>query len=162
MSATDLGRVLEIAAGSQHAPQWPASVYLAAIDPEHRPRRIALAAVDPETDVAQGFVIASLVPPEAELETIAVAAEAQRQNIGTRLLRALVGELPKDQATELGLEVRASNSAAIGFYRAEGFAEVGRRLRYYADPEEDAILMRIQLSGLSIQAEERGRPSSQD
>jgi len=45
--------------------------------------------------------------------------------------------------------VRASNGAAIGFYRAQGFAETGRRPRYYADPEEDAILLRLGIGGSS-------------
>jgi ribosomal-protein-alanine acetyltransferase len=145
MSAADLGRVMEIAAGSKQAPQWPASSYLAAVDPDHSPRRIALTACEAQTGALKGFAIASLASPDGELETIAVAAETQRQGIGTNLLRALVRELRKARAEQLVLEVRASNWAAISFYAAQGFAEIGRRPRYYADPEEDAILMRIGL-----------------
>jgi ribosomal protein S18 acetylase RimI-like enzyme len=48
--------------------------------------------------------------------------------------------------SELTLEVRASNRAALGFYRAQGFEETGRRPRYYADPEEDAVLMGLNLA----------------
>jgi ribosomal-protein-alanine N-acetyltransferase len=44
------------------------------------------------------------------------------------------------------LEVRASNQAALGFYRGQGFRETGRRPRYYADPEEDAVLMLLNLA----------------
>jgi ribosomal-protein-alanine N-acetyltransferase len=54
-------------------------------------------------------------------------------------------ELSAAGVSEVILEVRASNAAAVGFYRALGFAENGRRARYYADPEEDALLMRLGL-----------------
>jgi ribosomal-protein-alanine N-acetyltransferase len=93
-----------------------------------------------------GFAVASVVSPEAELETIAVAAEAQRRGVGERLLGALVEELRAERVAELLLEVRASNAAAIGFYRVRGFEEAGRRARYYAEPEEDAVLMRMKLA----------------
>ena len=38
-----------------------------------------------------------------------------------------------------------SNQAARAFYTSLGFVEEGRRPSYYADPVEDAILMRLQL-----------------
>jgi ribosomal-protein-alanine N-acetyltransferase len=41
----------------------------------------------------------------------------------------------------LTLEVRASNQSAIGLYLKHGFEEVGRRKNFYADPQEDAIIM---------------------
>jgi ribosomal-protein-alanine N-acetyltransferase len=47
---------------------------------------------------------------------------------------------------EVLLEVRRSNVAAQGFYRSVGFVEEGRRPGYYADPIEDAVLMRLRLN----------------
>ncbi len=88
-----------------------------------------------------GFAVASVVAPEAELETIALAAEGQRRGVGARLVGALVEQLRRERVTELLLEVRASNQAALAFYRAEGFRKTGRRVGYYADPKEDAVLM---------------------
>jgi [ribosomal protein S18]-alanine N-acetyltransferase len=146
MGEADLDRVVEIGESLPEAPQWPASAYGAAINPLHRPRKIALVAVDPVSDALAGFLVAGLVAPEAELETIAVAAEAQRRGAGGLLLRALVEELRAERVTELILEVRASNRTALGFYRAQGFKETGRRPRYYADPEEDAVLMGLNLA----------------
>ncbi len=145
MGAADVERVVEIAAGLPEAPHWPASVYLAALDPLHLPRRIALVAGAAASDAPVAFTVASVVAPQAELETIAVAAAAQRQGMGAGLLRALVEKLREDQVTELLLEVRVSNRTAIQFYRAQGFVETGRRARYYADPEEDAVLMELRL-----------------
>jgi ribosomal-protein-alanine N-acetyltransferase len=145
MSATDLDRVMEIATSLQHAPQWPASAYIAAMNSENTPRRIALVASDPESDTLAGFAVASLLPPQAELETVAVAFEKQRRSVGRRILKALLDELRTDSVTELLLEVRASNRAACGFYQTQGFQETGRRVRYYADPAEDAVVMKLNL-----------------
>jgi ribosomal-protein-alanine N-acetyltransferase len=92
-----------------------------------------------------GFAVAAVVAGEAELETIAVVANGQRRGVGGLLLRALVDDLKTAQASELNLEVRASNQVALGFYRQQGFEEAGRRPRYYADPEEDAVLMKLWL-----------------
>ena len=41
------------------------------------------------------------------------------------------------------LEVRESNYAARALYEKWAFVESGRRRRYYQDPNEDAILYRI-------------------
>lgn len=41
----------------------------------------------------------------------------------------------------IDLEVRASNSVAISFYKRHGFEDVGIRKNYYTNPKEDALLM---------------------
>lgn len=137
---------MEIAASLQQAPRWPLSAYESAMNPKNLPRRIALVAADPEYGNPAAYLVASMAPPEAELETIAVAAKGQRRRVGEQLLKALTEELRTEHVTELILEVRASNCGALGFYRAQGFQEDGRRPRYYVDPEEDAVLMRLNLA----------------
>jgi ribosomal-protein-alanine N-acetyltransferase len=42
------------------------------------------------------------------------------------------------------LEVATGNAAALALYRREGFVEVGRRRRYYADAS-DALVLRVNL-----------------
>jgi ribosomal-protein-alanine N-acetyltransferase len=86
-----------------------------------------------------------VLPPQAELETISVLAREQRRGIGRRLFFALVDELRAVGVSEFILEVRTSNRTALGFYRSLGWREAGRRPRYYADPEEDAVLMSLGL-----------------
>ncbi len=43
------------------------------------------------------------------------------------------------------LEVRASNAPAIALYRQLGYREVAVRPRYYAEENEDAIVMELAL-----------------
>ncbi|MGA3130086.1 MAG: ribosomal protein S18-alanine N-acetyltransferase [Terracidiphilus sp.] len=149
MAATDLAQVQAIAEGFPEAPHWPQSAYLNAlnsqIDPESTPRRIALVATDPQSGPVRGFAVANLLPPEAELETIAVAPASQRQGIGQFLFHALAAELQAAGTREILLEVRASNRPALTLYRLLGFTQIGMRPGYYADPIEDAVLMHLPL-----------------
>ena len=145
MAVGDLPRILEIAAGLEHAPHYPRSTWLGVLDPQTAPPRLALVAAD-LSGAVQGFAVASLLPPQAELETIAVAAASQRRGIARRLLQSLLVEIGRAGVHELWLEVRVSNAPAISLYRSLGFRETGRRPRYYADPVEDALLMGLQRS----------------
>src|ERR1700690_3130385 len=115
MVAGDLSRVLEIAGGLPDAPHWPKAAYSAALNPESKPQRIAVVASEGGT--VCGFAVASLIPPQAELETIAVAAERQRRGLASGLFSELAHELQVAGVRELLLEVRFSNRAALGFYR---------------------------------------------
>jgi [ribosomal protein S18]-alanine N-acetyltransferase len=145
MTKADLDQVMEIAESLKEAPQWTRSAYLAALEPEGAPRRIALVAEDSITGVVAGFAVASLLSPEAELEIIAVAPTAQRRGLARQLFFSLAAELRTAEVFGVILEVRAANQPALELYRRLGFVETGRRLRYYHDPVEDAILMRLRL-----------------
>jgi [ribosomal protein S18]-alanine N-acetyltransferase len=143
MTDADLPRVTEIATSLPQSPHWPELTYLNAVNPESTPRRIALVAV--VSGNVHGFAVASLLPPQAELESIAVVAGSQRLGLGRMLFEALVEELRAEGELEIVLEVRESNRAAIAFYRSAGFSQTGLRSTYYTDPIEDAVLMRLQL-----------------
>jgi ribosomal-protein-alanine N-acetyltransferase len=143
MTPADLDRVMEVAESLKEAPQWPRTAFERALDPVAQPRRIALVAE--AVGAVAGFAVASLLPPEGELETIAVASKAQRQGLARRLFAELAAELVAVRIADVFLEVRASNQPALGLYRGLGFAETGRRVRYYHDPVEDAVLMRLRL-----------------
>jgi ribosomal-protein-alanine acetyltransferase len=143
MRQQDLDSVMAIAHSLEGVPQWPRVAYVTALNPQSMPRRIALVAE--VTGALVGFIVAGLLLPQAELETIAVSAEAQRQGIGGKLLSAMIEEMKAAAASEFILEVRASNDGAIALYRSLGWRENGRRPRYYADPEEDAVLMSREL-----------------
>jgi [ribosomal protein S18]-alanine N-acetyltransferase len=137
----DLDRVMAIAASLATAPQWNRSAYEAAIASGDGPRRIALVAE--RSGEVIGFVVARVVGPVADIETIAIVAKEQGFGFGSSLMLAVLGELRLDGVEDAELEVRASNGAALGMYERAGFREVGRRRGYYREPIEDAVLLRM-------------------
>lgn len=153
MTKGDLDRVLEIAADVPTAPNWPRSIWSETINPCASLPRIVLVAVpnpiipsiEHTMPTVLGFAVASLFPPHAELETIAVAQAQQRKGVGRRLLSGLIEQLSHAGIGELLLEVRASNQAAISLYRSFGFRETGIRAGYYRDPKDDAIQMQLHI-----------------
>jgi tRNA threonylcarbamoyladenosine biosynthesis protein TsaB len=143
MRAGDVDRVIEIAAGTPQAPAWPRSVYERALEAGAQPQRIALVAEDQKSGTLVGFAVASVTAPDADLETIVTVLAHQRRGIARELFSSLKSELQREGVIELILEVRAGNHAAQGLYRVLGSKEQGRRKAYYADPVEDAILLRL-------------------
>ncbi len=113
------------------------------VDLVHAPRVAFLVAADVDTVV--GYAVVLVTGVESELANLAVARLMQRQGVGKRLLRKALKAARDGGAKEIFLEVRASNASAIALYSAEGFQAVGRRVRYYARPVEDAIVMRAPL-----------------
>jgi len=89
-----------------------------------------------------GWCCGRFCEAEAELLKISVTSAYRRLGIGALLLTELERRLSDSGAAELLLEVRAANGGAVAFYRHAGFQLVGRRPRYYRDPEDDALLMR--------------------
>jgi ribosomal-protein-alanine N-acetyltransferase len=145
MEERDLERVLAIAASLRDAPHWPRTAYVEAIAADGVLRRIALVAE--MAGQITGFSVASVVAGQAELESIAVVESAQRCGIGVELLRITMREAKSLGAHEMVLEVRASNICAAALYAKAGFGVVGRRLGYYGNPVEDAILLGFKLDG---------------
>jgi ribosomal-protein-alanine N-acetyltransferase len=151
LDADSFDQLLAIAEIAEEAPRWSRAHYEDLLsgsslfpDQPSRPR-VALVAQDTRSGEVFGFVIAGLVGTEAELESIAVVPPARRRGIGRLLLASLVTRLRTAGTAELYLEVRASNLGALGFYQAGNFKRTGVRPRYYADPEEDAVLMTLHL-----------------
>ena len=77
---------------------------------------------------------------EAHITILAVHPNYQRQGLGQVLLWALLRAAWLRGLEWATLEVRPSNQAAIALYQKFGFAEVGRRRRYYQDTGEDALI----------------------
>lgn len=84
-----------------------------------------------------------LTPPEAHIVTIATHPDYRRQGLGHALMVWMIERARAGGATEVTLEVRASNDAAQALYAHMGFITVGRRKEYYRDNREDAILMTL-------------------
>jgi [ribosomal protein S18]-alanine N-acetyltransferase len=92
-----------------------------------------------------GYAIAVVVSEESELLNIAVDPDRRGRGFGALLLDAAMDLCRGSGATEMWLEVRASNAGARTLYDSRGFAEMGVRKRYYHAPREDAIVLRSDL-----------------
>ena len=83
---------------------------------------------------SQGFLVGRAVAGEAELLTLAVDPTARRVGLGAALVKRFLAEAKTRGAASAFLEVSAQNQAAISLYAQAGFAEVGLRRAYYAQP----------------------------
>jgi ribosomal-protein-alanine N-acetyltransferase len=141
----DLHAILALERATENAPHWPLAAYQTILDSQ-MPQRCLIVA---ESNAALvGFAVGLVHPdPEraAELESVVVASSARRAGIGHILCSAIIDWCRAGGAIEISLEVRASSEAAIALYSALGFTEAGRRPRYYHDPDDDALLMRLKL-----------------
>jgi ribosomal-protein-alanine N-acetyltransferase len=78
-----------------------------------------------------GFALVQIIPPEAELLTIAVSPDAQGKGHGRALLASVMAQARIAGATRLFLEVAADNHAALALYRSTQFIQTGQRRGYY-------------------------------
>lgn len=84
---------------------------------------------------------------DADIQTITIAETARGRGRGRALLIDLLAEAERRGVHDVFLEVRADNPVAQALYASEGFAEVGRRPRYYQPDDVDAIVMQLDLRG---------------
>jgi ribosomal-protein-alanine N-acetyltransferase len=82
---------------------------------------------------------------EGHITNIAVHRDFRGKSYGKKLLKALLEHARNLGIHALTLEVRVSNAAAIALYEGFGFEKAGVRKRYYADNQEDALIMWLQL-----------------
>ncbi len=103
------------------------------------PSRVYVTARIGSTVVGYGGLM--LVADDGHITTLAVDPRWHRHRIGTRLLDTLARAAVERGAKNLTLEVRVTNEAAQGLYRAFGFAPAGIRKGYYVETNEDALIM---------------------
>jgi ribosomal-protein-alanine N-acetyltransferase len=81
------------------------------------------------------------VHAEAELLKMTVAEKWRRRHAAARLLHVLEHELHEREVVRLYLEVRSKNVPAVSFYTQAGFTVNGRRINYYSQPGDDALIL---------------------
>jgi ribosomal-protein-alanine N-acetyltransferase len=146
-SRQDLDRLLAIEQESFSSP-WTRKMFEAELEgnPFGSLLTARLRTPDGELQPVIGYICFWVVFEELRVMNLGVEPSARRRGIGTKLVRHALGVGAEWGAGRALLEVRASNSAAVGLYEHIGFRVVGRRLRYYTNPIEDAMLMEMDLS----------------
>lgn len=92
-----------------------------------------------------GYCIFMIAADEGEILRIAVKKDCRKKGIGRKLLCKAFLIMKGKGVENVYLEVRASNSAAIGLYTAAGFEKSGVRHGYYRDNSEDAVLFNLSI-----------------
>lgn len=143
MEAHDLTRVMEIERASFISP-WSEQMFLQELGNSFSRCMVAQTCPEGSGDLL-GYLCAWFVASEVHVMNLAVHPMARGQGVARDLVRETVEEARALGASRVILEVRQSNRAAQLLYFSEGFKTVGRRLRYYTDTGEDALVMELQL-----------------
>lgn len=138
----DLAAIMELERRGFPEDAWSEQTMAAEVTSAHN---VYLVDVEGDRIVGYGGVRALQGGSDADIQTIALAAEVRGHGRGRALLRALTRAAVARGARELFLEVRADNPVAQSLYVSEGFTELGRRPRYYQPGNVDAIVMRLDL-----------------
>ena len=88
-----------------------------------------------------GMVSIWTVLDQAHITAIATSPSERRRGIGGLLMVLAINEAIDRGAEVATLEVRKSNQRAQALYKRFGFTETGLRHKYYADNNEDALIM---------------------
>ena len=94
-----------------------------------------------------GYVGASTILDEGNIDVIAVAPSMRKKGYGKLILSELLNKLFSNGITKVFLEVRRKNLPARSLYENLGFITIGERLNYYGD--DDAIIM-VKLNGVEL------------
>jgi ribosomal-protein-alanine N-acetyltransferase len=135
MSGSDIARIAII---EQHVftDPWPESFFYGELQHEGVFARV----VEFDGEVI-GYSLAWLGGGTGHLGNLAVVPGRRRRGIARRLVEELLDRAREQGIDSLSLEVRVSNFAAQGLYRALGFGLAGLRRGYYRDTGEDALIM---------------------
>ncbi|MBR5967568.1 MAG: ribosomal protein S18-alanine N-acetyltransferase [Lachnospiraceae bacterium] len=93
-----------------------------------------------------GYCGMLMVPGEGQILNVAVDENYRRRGLATEMLNAMIDIGTTNEIFLYTLEVRENNEPALALYKSVGFVPTGRRKGYYKNPEEDAILMDLDLT----------------
>ena len=91
-------------------------------------------------DEVVGYCGLYYLPPDSDVQTIAVKASHQRQGVGSRMLRAMIDSAVAKGCKHMMLEVAVENAGAMAMYERFGFRALGVRHNYYG-PGLDCVVM---------------------
>ncbi len=96
-----------------------------------------------EDDTVIGFLAFEQVLDEGSIVEVAVHPDCRRRGLARGLITSAINSA--DGLNTVFLEVRESNTPAIGLYESLGFERIAVRKGYYQKPKEDAVLYRLPL-----------------
>jgi [ribosomal protein S18]-alanine N-acetyltransferase len=137
MAKEDIGDILEIEKQSFVTPWTRGMVQDTLTSP------ISTSFVMEQEGRVLGYIMLYSVADEAHILNLAIDPARRRKGHGSRLLEYAVEYCLRRGVSDFFLEVRDSNHSAQDLYRKHGFRVIGRRKRYYAETNEDALVMQL-------------------
>jgi ribosomal-protein-alanine N-acetyltransferase len=104
-----------------------------------------LVAVDPAEKKIVGYIIYWKIRDEIMINNVAVHPDFRRMGVGESMLREAIERGRGEKVTFVSLEVRISNTSAQALYAKLGFGLIGVRKNYYSNPDEDALVLGLNL-----------------
>jgi ribosomal-protein-alanine N-acetyltransferase len=92
-----------------------------------------------------GYVLVWKSHDDVQINNIAVHPDFRRSGIGEAMLRDVLGWARSAGAVFVSLEVRVSNASARALYEKQGFRLLAVRKSYYTKPDEDALVLGLDL-----------------
>jgi ribosomal-protein-alanine N-acetyltransferase len=96
-----------------------------------------------------GYIGCWIIEGTCDMINFVVQKDYQRMGVGSSLFNKVLEQCRKENATEILLEVRASNIPAISFYKKFGFQQIATRKQYYKNKEDACILRKDLYENLS-------------
>ncbi|MGO5091555.1 ribosomal protein S18-alanine N-acetyltransferase [Clostridium sp. LCP25S3_F10] len=97
--------------------------------------------LDKKTNKVLGFAGMWLIIDECHITNIAVHPNYRKLGVGNILMNEIIAICKEQNISGMTLEVRESNTPAKNLYYKYGFKDSGIRKGYYADNNENALLM---------------------
>ncbi len=140
MKPEDVHQITRIEADCFSEP-WPEQAFLDACNDTNYCYLVAL-----EGNLVVGYAGCTISFEDADITNVAVRTSHRRLGIAAKLLEVMLAQTKKSGVTSVFLEVRESNLPARTLYESLGFQYVGKRPRFYRLPDEDALLMKADLT----------------
>jgi [ribosomal protein S18]-alanine N-acetyltransferase len=137
----DAGRIAELERVCFPDPWTPAGI-TEVLEAGH-----CLGSVAEPAGTVVAYALARWVADTGEILNLAVAPEYRRLGVARAILESILSRLAEQGVREVYLEVRASNIPAQSLYQLRGFRLAGMRTAYYRHPVEDALVLRLALTG---------------
>ncbi|TGE33722.1 ribosomal protein S18-alanine N-acetyltransferase [Desulfosporosinus sp. Sb-LF] len=140
MQINDLQAILEIEYASFSTP-WSLQAFKTELKENEYARYFCL-----EFDgLVIGYMGLWFILDEGHITNIAIAPSHRGQHWGEFIMRSVMEMMAEQGMERMTLEVRVSNDIAQSLYKRLGFIAAGVRKGYYADTQEDAMIMWAEL-----------------
>ncbi len=119
------------------ADAWPPESFINEIENRHRSYPFLMT----QENKIVGYGVVLHLPGELHINNIAVVPEYRRQGYGKKMMQHILNKF--SDTSEMYLEVRRSNTAAIRLYEKFNFERVYLRKAYYGDGEDALVMRRV-------------------